>query len=94
MVLRRATPRGNFHSKRDGMRPAAIRCRESFLLSSRKQVAGSAVEGEEPLLGYCLRLDCAVVHDMPDRKASSGDVPRHRSAHIRQTHDRAAASSK
>ena len=59
------------------MRPAAIRCRESFVLSSRKQVAALAVEREESLLGYRLRLDCAVVQDMSDRETASGEAPRH-----------------
>ena len=77
MFLRRVAPRGNFPSKRDGVRPAAIRCRESFALSSREQVAASAVERQVPLLGYRLRLDCAVVQDMADRKPAFGEVPRY-----------------
>ena len=76
-TLRAGAPLGNFPPKGHGARPATIRCRESFVLSSREQVAGVAVERQQPLLGRRMRLDGAVMQDVADGKPALGKTSRH-----------------
>ena len=94
----RRAARGTFSPKCDGARPATIRCRESLVLSSCEQVAGVAVERQQPLFGRRMRLDrCR--HAGCGRRQSPRSARRRatskqrwqssgsRSAHIRQTRD-------
>jgi hypothetical protein len=44
----------------------AIRCRESFALSSDEQVIGLLAQRQQSLFGRRMRLDRAVMQDMTD----------------------------
>jgi len=75
-MLRRRARRGNCLPKRDGARSAAIRCRESFVLSSREQVAAFVVERQQPPFGCRMRFDCTVMQDVADGKSALGEAAR------------------
>ena len=80
-MLRNVSGCGSIPPKRDGTRPAAIRCRESVVLSRREQVAGLwnslLVERQQPLFGFGMRLDCAVMEDVGDGDVALGETARH-----------------
>jgi len=64
---------------RNGAGAAAIRCRYSLVLSSRKQVQRvSVIAGEiqQAAFGGAMRLDRAVVQDGADGKAARGERTR------------------
>src|SRR6185312_14797921 len=84
LTLRNVSGCGSLPPKRDGARPAAVRCRESVALSSREQVAGLwnglFVKRQQAPLGLSVGLDRAVMKDVADGDAAFGKAAPHQQA--------------